>query len=86
MDMRIRLDYHRKPDESEERVIIIGYGGRIMAAKVDSVSEVLRINDEMIEKDLPEDMLSGVKKVVKGVYRDEDNPIYILDCNRVFGN
>ena len=85
VDLRIRLDCRAGEDKSDERVIIVNCKGQYLAGLVDSVTEVLRIHEERIIRNTSKDAVTRIRGVVKGVFQEEDNSVYILDCNKVFG-
>jgi purine-binding chemotaxis protein CheW len=85
IDMRLRLGYPALEDALEQRIVIVNYGERIMSALIDSVSEVLRIDDGRIKRGPADGKSSAIGQTIEGVFQDEDKLVYILDGVRIFG-
>jgi purine-binding chemotaxis protein CheW len=85
VNMRIRLEYEIAEKESEDRFVIVNLDGRLFAVQVDHVTEIIRILDTDIDESAQYRLPPPLESFVKGVCKDEDGLIYILDCRRLIG-
>jgi len=82
-DLRVRLGYPEAEADADTRIIIVSFDGRHFGAIVDSVSELLRLDPGQIDYD-PKTETGVETELIKGMYRDDDRSLIILDGARVF--
>ena len=81
----VRLKFKKKPIEYTDRtcIIVIDTGDIGVGLIVDSVSEVISIDDENIVP--PPDSRTGIQnKYIQGIGRVDDRIELLLDCERLF--
>ncbi len=83
MDLRKRFGLQETGDASDERIIVVEVGSRVIGFTVDQVNEVLRISANIVEP--PPSMVCGVDSdYVQGVGKLEDRLLILLDLDRLF--
>ena len=83
MDLRVRLGYPHTSADDETRIIIVSIENRLFGAIVDSVSELIRAHPAKIDDALKPGPGSN-RDLIKGVFRDDERSVFILDAVRVF--
>jgi len=74
-----------KYDDSveQERAIVVQIAGKQVGLAIDSVSSVLNVNDDEVEA--PPPVVKGIsEKYIKGIAKDRDTFVIILDINQIF--
>lgn len=85
MDLRKRFGLQETGDASDERIIVVEVGARVIGFTVDQVNEVLRISADIVEP--PPAMVCGVDSdYVQGVGKLEDRLLILLDLDRLFNS
>ena len=82
IDLRIRFGLNTQQDTRQTSVIIVTMGKIKVGMVVDGVTEVLRINDEMIEP-LPPMVNSVNSAFLKGIVRLDTRLIILLELSKV---
>lgn len=78
--LNLRSRFKLAPDDAadEERIVIVELGGELIGIRVDGVSEVLRIDADLVEP--PSQYIVNVDtQFVVGIARVEDDLIVLLD-------
>lgn len=84
MDLRKRFGIESAEQSTDERIIVVEVGSRVIGFTVDRVNEVLRISAEIVEP--PPSMVCGVESdYVQGVGKLEDRLLILLDLQKLFG-
>jgi len=84
VDLRKRFSVEDASDSSDNRIVVVEVGERIIGFTVDRVNEVLRISSEIVES--PPAMVCGVDSdYVQGVGKLDDRLLILLDLGRLFG-
>ncbi len=85
MDLRRRFGLEQVGDPNDERIIVVEVRSRVIAFIVDHVTEVLRINADIVEP--PAAMVRGVDSdCVQGVGKMQDRLLILLDLDGLFSN
>lgn len=85
VDLRKRFGVTSISTTSDNRIIVVEVGDRIIGFVVDRVNEVLRISPDIVES--PPSMVCGVdSEYVKGVGKLEDRLLIMLDLGRLLGS
>ncbi len=82
MDLRRRFGLPARDWTKDTRVLVVYLNGLKVGMIVDGVSQVLRIQDEMIEPPTPKDAPNR-SAVNKGVANLEDRRVILLDLSKV---
>ncbi len=82
LDLRARFGLEAKENSKQTRIMIVTLGNIKAGIVVDGVSEVLRISDETVEA-LPAMLNSVDSAFLKGIVRQENRLIILLELNRV---
>ena len=82
--LRTKLGFGEVDRDNQTRIMIAEVAGSIIGFIVDSVSEVLRIQDAKIE---PTPILAGTTdtQYIEGVINLDDRILIVLDMNTMFG-
>lgn len=85
MDLRKRFGIESREQSTDERIIVVEVGSRVIGFTVDRVNEVLRISADIVEP--PPSMVCGVESdYVQGVGKLEDRLLILLDLQKLFGS
>ena len=83
INFRKKFGFKPKEQDEDTRIIIVEHGDFPIGVMVDSVAEVLKIPDELVQK-LPESPVTTVaKEVITGVGMLESRLIILLDVDKV---
>lgn len=82
IDMRRSLGLPARASNEESMAVGVDHGGESCGLIVDSVGEVLRLDDENREP-IPVNLDNRLSRVAAGVYRLENRLLVILDVNLV---
>lgn len=83
MNLRGRIDMERKDNSRETRVIVVSINEQIVGFIVDSVNEVLRISNDIVEPS--PDMVQGVDtEYIVGIAKVEKRLVVLLDFEKIF--
>ena len=82
LNVRKLLGLESKPSDSETRTIVVNVGERTMGCRVDSVSHVMRIPNDLI-KPAPETVTSASGNYIAGFAKFEDGLVILLDINQL---
>jgi purine-binding chemotaxis protein CheW len=83
IDLRTRLGIPKKEHDKSTRIIVVDLKGKTVGFIVDSVSEVLRIQQNIIEA--PPDIVSGIdSEYITAVGKLTDRLLILLDLEKVF--
>lgn len=85
INLRHRFQYKKQSIDNDSRIIIVEIQGNIVGFVVDSVKEVMRISDEMIDH-APDILSTRTAKYMSGVCKIDDRMIILLDLDKVFSN
>jgi purine-binding chemotaxis protein CheW len=83
IDLRKRLGFQEATVSKDSRIVIVAGEDELFGALVDYVIGVLRIPFESVEKEDKSNVPLG-EDVLKGIYRDDEMHVRILDCARIF--
>lgn len=82
IDLRKRFGFAAGEHSADTRIIVISISDSLVGIIVDSVSEVLRLNDEDMEP--PPRIVAGIgREYIKGVGKIGDRLIILLDLDRI---
>ena len=82
VDMRKRFQIDEKTKDDHTRIVVVVIDDMVVGLVVDSVSEVLRVENGKIEQ--PPKIIAGIEaQFLKGVIRLQSRLIIYLDLNRV---
>jgi len=82
VNLRIKMNMPNKEYDKDTRIIVVDLLGKTVGFLVDSVSEVLRIPQNIIEP--PPSMVAGINSnYITAVGKLEDRLLILLDLNRV---
>lgn len=83
VDLRKRLSFPRKEYDKNTRIIVVELDGITLGFIVDSVSEVLRLPQSVVEP--PPSIVSGVESdYVEGVGKLDQRLLILLDLKKIF--
>ena len=83
INFRKKFGFEPKEQDEDTRIIIVEHGDFPIGIMVDSVEEVLKVPDEMVQK-LPESPVTTVtKEVITGVGMLENRLIILLDVDTI---
>lgn len=85
INLRKRLNINTKDQTNQTRIIVINLEKSVVGFIVDSVSEVLRISNDIIEN-APESINTEQAQYIKGVGKLEDRLLILLDLEKLFNN
>ena len=85
VDLRKRLGLTEVENTEDTRIIVVEYQNDDVGLIVDSVSEVLHIDNEDIE-DPPQSMVGIKDDYLIGVVKVEENIVNILDLDNLLGS
>lgn len=81
INLRKRFGLPEKQTDNSSRIIVLNISSTVIGIVVDSVSEVLRVPDKLIE---PPPMTSGVESnFINGIGKLKDRLIMLLDMDRL---
>ena len=82
VDMRKRVLIDEKDRDDQTRIVVVDIDEMVVGLIVDSVSEVLRVDNHKIEP--PPKIIAGIEaQFLKGVIRLDNRLIIFLDLNRI---
>jgi chemotaxis signal transduction protein len=83
LDLRKRLRVEAASSTTEQRIIIAQFDGRLVGLIVDGATEVIRVNDDMVEPtpDVISEMGIGY---IPGVVKYQGRFITLIDLSKVF--
>jgi purine-binding chemotaxis protein CheW len=82
VDLRKRFSLELREYDKNTRIVVVDISGHTMGMIVDSVSEVLRIQSNVIEP--PPEIVTGVNSdYIKGVAKLDDRLLIMLDLSKV---
>jgi purine-binding chemotaxis protein CheW len=85
VDLRKRLGFRDGGYDKSTRIIVVELEGLVLGFIVDSVSEVLRINENTVEP--PPSIVSGIdSEYIEGVGKLDDRLLILLELNKVFAS
>lgn len=83
INLRKRLNFEAKGRDEDTRIVIVEHGGYPIGVVVDSVEEVIKIDDSQVQA-LPESSSASVsEEYVTGVGMLDDRLIILLDIERI---
>jgi purine-binding chemotaxis protein CheW len=83
IDLRVKIGMNKKGHTATTRVIVVELSGKTTGFIVDSVSEVLRIPNNIIEAP-PSIIVSGIDSdFITGVCKLEDRLLILLDLEKI---
>jgi purine-binding chemotaxis protein CheW len=82
IDLRKRLGLNLTDVTKDSRIIVVGLSGTTVGMVVDSVEEVLRINQEIVEPP-PSITVSINSKFIQGIAKSGDDLVILLDLYKV---
>ena len=84
IDLRKRLNLHTSSYEKEKDwILILDIGGRVTGFIVDSVTEVIKIQESSIDPP-PDILVAGLhSQYIRGVCEIDNNLLILLDFNRI---
>ena len=81
IDLRVKFGLIQERYSSATRVIVVEVDGKSMGIVVDSVSHVIRIDDDQIENS---PLLGGIsKEYIRGVVKLDDRLIVLLNIDKI---
>jgi purine-binding chemotaxis protein CheW len=85
VDLRKRLGFHNGTYDKSTRIIVVELDGLVLGFIVDSVSEVLRINETTVEP--PPSIVAGIdSEYIEGVGKLDDRLLILLQLNKIFAS
>jgi purine-binding chemotaxis protein CheW len=85
VDLRKRLGFKTEGFDKSTRIIVVELDGMVLGFIVDSVSEVLRINESTVEA--APSIVAGVdSEYIEGVGKLDDRLLILLELNKIFSN
>jgi len=84
--VNLRKRFHKPPAEEDKdtRIVVVTLDGTTVGLLVDSVSEVLRLSEDVVEPPPPA-MEGGMEsEYIKSVGRLEDRLLILLDLEKIF--
>ncbi len=83
VDLRKRLNFPKRDYDKNTRIIVVELDGMILGFIVDSVCEVLRIPESIVEP--PPSMISGIDSdYIEGIGRLDNRLLILLELKKVF--
>ena len=82
VSLRLLLGLDPKPFDSETRTIVANVGERTLGCTVDSVSQVIRIPDDVI-RPAPETVSAAAGSDIAGFAKLKDGLVILLDVDRL---
>jgi purine-binding chemotaxis protein CheW len=82
IDLRVRLKRNKKNFDNNTRVIVVEVSGMIVGFIVDSVKEVIRIPNKIIEPP-PSLVIDGSADYITAIGKLEDRLLILLDLEKV---
>jgi purine-binding chemotaxis protein CheW len=82
IDLRKRFDLEDVEDSNERRIVVIEIEGTITGMIVDAVSEVLRVDEELIEPPSPY-IFNIETQFISGIAKIDDRLVILLNVNEV---
>lgn len=85
IDLRSRLGMPEKEHDKQTRIIVADVDNRTVGLVVDAVSEVIRMDSNLVEP--PPSFIAGTdekRKYIKGVGKLDDKLLMLLDINSMF--
>lgn len=83
VDLRRRFGMEARERGSDDRIVVVEVGGRVIGFTVDRVNEVLRIDAGIVEP--APGMVTGLdSQYVQGVGKLDDRLLILLDLNNLF--
>jgi purine-binding chemotaxis protein CheW len=83
MSFRSKFGFERRKHDEDTRAIVIELGGSPVGIIVDSVEEVVRIPDEMVQAMPTSTVGRAIKEYMKGVGMLDNRLIVLLDVDKV---
>jgi len=83
MDVRLRFSMNQKSYDDRTCVIVVDFVGILIGLIVDSVSDVINLDQANIVE-LPHNSIGLSNKYVKSIGKIESNVLLLLDCERLF--
>jgi purine-binding chemotaxis protein CheW len=85
VDLGKRLGFRNGIYDKSTRIIVVELDGLVLGFIVDSVSEVLRINENTVEP--PPSIVSGIDSdYIEGVGKLDDRLLILLELNKIFAS
>jgi purine-binding chemotaxis protein CheW len=85
VDLGKRLGFRNGTYDKSTRIIVVELDGLVLGFIVDSVSEVLRINENTVEP--PPSIVSGIdSEYIEGVGKLDDRLLILLELNKIFAS
>ncbi|MBT9547944.1 MAG: chemotaxis protein CheW [Candidatus Sericytochromatia bacterium] len=81
LDLRLRLELPGETSESSFMNVIINTHDAPVSLMVDEIGDVLELGDEQFEPP-PQHLNVGLKKMIKGVYKLDDDFLLILNTEK----
>lgn len=81
INLRERLGFPSREDNSDDMSIVVDYKDESYSLQVDTIGEVLNLDDETMEKN-PVTLDQRWREVSRGIYRLERELLVILDVKR----
>lgn len=84
IDLRKRFNMPEREYDKQTRIVVSEIEGRTVGLVVDTVSEVIRMDSDLIEP--PPDLLNGSSKkgdYIKGVGKLDDKLLMLLDIDKI---
>lgn len=82
IDLRKRFGFASADDDADKRIVVIEMEDKTLGVIVDAVSEVLRLDDDLIEPPSPY-IVTVDSQYITGIARLEDQLIILLQLDRV---
>lgn len=82
INLRERLGFPPRDDGDEDMSIVVEYNNESYSLQIDTVGEVLNLDDEPMEKN-PVTLDKRWREVSRGIYRLEKELLVILDVRRI---
>lgn len=85
IDLRKRIGMPSKDDDKDTRIVVVEIDNKVVGFIVDSVNEVLRINENITEA--PPPMVSGIdSEYITAIGKLNDRLLILLDLSRVLSS
>lgn len=82
INLRILFGFDPRPVDESTRTIVVNVDGKTMGCTVDSVTQVLRIENDAIG-DAPETITTEGQEYIHGFVKVDDRLVIILDVNEM---
>ena len=82
INLRVLFGFESNPVDESTRTIVVNVGGKTMGCTVDSVTQVLRIENDAIEP-APETITADGRKYISGFVKVDERLVIVLDVDQL---